>query len=429
MSYGTSANTIRVRYLTKLFTLPPPPPVFYLISQGGIGRGLKPITPILNIAHAGGNWHSTYTAVPHVTTSALRSIYVTTPHVCYFDLTRVPLKKLKGVEDMGVGAGVGTGVGVNVGVNVGGGGAAAAPVMEIEVIAPFLAAVNGSGDIPTSDGVLRLSARVLHGDTPLALVEAFTAWSGRMKPIPKWAAGSGAIVGYEGGTAKVRALWAKLQAAGVPTSAFWLQDWSGVRVDEVVGEKSARLWWNWEVDYQYYPGWDDMVVDMSKEGVRVLTYINPFLANNVAEGKPNARRNLWMEAQQQGFLTENASSLPYVQDSEGHNFTFSAVDLTNADARTWFKEVIKCNMLRVGSGCGGGGGGIQGDATSSNLPPLANLGWMSDFAEYVTRERRAGGELKRERGRGRMTTRDTYHMVGIQEIEPYRERDLTSNQV
>ncbi len=41
---------------------------------------------------------------------------------------------------------------------------------------------------------------------------------------------SGAIVGWEGGTGSVLELYEQLVAADVPLVAFWLQDWSGVRV-------------------------------------------------------------------------------------------------------------------------------------------------------------------------------------------------------
>ena len=48
-----------------------------------------------------------------------------------------------------------------------------------------------------ADGALRLEAVIIHGDTPAELVKEFTGeFSGRMKALPKWAAGAGAIVGY-----------------------------------------------------------------------------------------------------------------------------------------------------------------------------------------------------------------------------------------
>lgn len=45
---------------------------------------------------------------------------------------------------------------------------------------------------------------------------------GRPPELPKWII-SGAVVGMQGGTERVRQVWEKLQAYDVPISAFWLQ--------------------------------------------------------------------------------------------------------------------------------------------------------------------------------------------------------------
>ena len=53
---------------------------------------------------------------------------------------------------------------------------------------------------------------------------------GRMQPLPAWVT-SGPIVGYEGGTAAVLALNALLRSVNITPAAFWLQDWTGIRID------------------------------------------------------------------------------------------------------------------------------------------------------------------------------------------------------
>ena len=58
----------------------------------------------------------------------------------------------------------------------------------------------------------------------------------------------------------------------VDVSALWLQDWSGVNVDNF-GE---RVEWNWQLDSTRYPRWNELAQD-----VRLMTYINPYLANNM----------------------------------------------------------------------------------------------------------------------------------------------------
>lgn len=49
---------------------------------------------------------------------------------------------------------------------------------------------------------------------------------------------SGAVIGYQGGTAAVRAMFATLRAAKIEMSAMWLQDWTGPRVN---GSVSVNL--------------------------------------------------------------------------------------------------------------------------------------------------------------------------------------------
>jgi sulfoquinovosidase len=38
------------------------------------------------------------------------------------------------------------------------------------------------------------------------------------------------------------------------------------------------LWWNWQLDENYYPGWKELVADLESQGGRMLIYINPFLS-------------------------------------------------------------------------------------------------------------------------------------------------------
>jgi len=63
-----------------------------------------------------------------------------------------------------------------------------------------------------------------------------------------------------------------------------------------------RLWWNWEVDDFHYPSWDTLCKTLARDGTRILTYINPYLANTVSAQKPNFDRDLFKEAATLGFL-------------------------------------------------------------------------------------------------------------------------------
>ena len=405
--------------LSCLSSMPPPPSLYsywdlagkrvpVVTTEQGIGRGRPRVTQAMNWGFhgAGGNWHTTYTAIPHYMTSEMRSLFLDDYHVAYFDFVHSGVVEVEIVHPfVGTGPAPATGAPAATGVRV----PAAAGVPDAANAASANAATPST--TPTSstsfassasvsslsvspasgEAAMEVTGRILHGDTPLALVEAFTAWSGRMKPLPRWASGQGAVVGMEGGTATVRALWSRLQEAGVPLGGLWLQDWTGVR-NSTLGE---RLWWNWEVDYDRYPGWDQLVEDMRGNGTRMLVYLNPFLSNSV-HLKPNARRNLWAEAGKLGYLMKNNSGDPYIQHSGAQNFSFSAIDLTNPAAMEWTKGVIRCNVLRIGPGCGanftsngtsGGNNSNYGDGANgtggNGTGSLAAMGWMSDFAEYT----------------------------------------------
>ena len=165
--------------------------LIYHLEQG-IGRGKEPITAALNeFAHgSGGNWHTTYSAVPAYLTSRNIGMVAFNTEPIIFDLCD-----------------------------------ATPNVAQLSVV----------------NGGTQLSAQLLFARDPLDGIRMITETTGRQQPLPQWVSGQGAIVGYEGGTAAVRALHAKLKAANVSVAGYWLQDWSGLRQDTF----GTRLWWNW----------------------------------------------------------------------------------------------------------------------------------------------------------------------------------------
>jgi alpha-glucosidase len=196
-----------------------------------------------------------------------------------------------------------------------------------------------------------LHAQILRGDSPTALIRAYTQYAGRMRPLPSWV-DRGAIVGIQGGTDVVRQRVAALQAAGVPLAGVWLQDWVGQRLTSF----GSRLLWNWTLNTARYPGWDKMVADFRKQGIRVMTYINPMLAN--AEGIAGPQRNLYAEALAGGFVIRTRAGDPYLVDQGG--FTSALIDLTSPRARAWTRSVLRDMARKFGAS-----------------------GWMADFAEQT----------------------------------------------
>ncbi|MFD0204430.1 MULTISPECIES: alpha-glucosidase [Saccharothrix] len=193
----------------------------------------------------------------------------------------------------------------------------------------------------------RVEVTVYSGTGAAEVVSARTGDTGRPPVPPRWAL-EGAIVGLQGGSAEVRRKLGVVRAAGAPVSAVWLQDWVGQRTTSF-GE---RLWWTWEVDRDRYPDWDDLVAELADEGVRVLTYVNPFLVT----GKPGVRRDLYAEAERLGHLVRHPDGGAYLL-GQGE-FTAALVDLSDPGAREWFTDVIARQVAGAGAS-----------------------GWMADFGE------------------------------------------------
>jgi len=270
-------------------------PIF--VMEQGIGRGAQPLTWGANLlAGAGGDWHTSYAPVPQYVTSRARSFFLETSEHAVFDLRR---------DDR----------------------------VHVELFAG------------------ELVGRVLAGGSPAELVEAYTEHAGRMRPLPDWVH-EGAIVGMQGGTARVREVLAALEAHDVPVAAFWLQDWVGPRRTSF----GKQLWWSWELDRSHYPGWDELVADLRQRGIHVLTYANPFLVDVSERADPG--RNLFAEARDAGFLVRHPDGGPYM--IQNTSFSAALVDLTNPAARAWLKDVLREEVLGVGAS-----------------------GWMADFGEAL----------------------------------------------
>jgi len=197
----------------------------------------------------------------------------------------------------------------------------------------------------------KLTADVLARDTPQDLLRARSA--GMTRPPLADFVQQGAVLGLQGGTDRVRQIVADMQAAGTKISAVWLQDWVGKRVTSF----GQQLWWTWQLNKAWYPNWDQMVADFDAQGIKTLTYVNPFVIDqDSVDGVPI--RNLYKEAEQKGYLVKNQVGDTYVVQTIG--FPTALVDLTNPAARDWFAGVIAEQVLGVGAS-----------------------GFMADFAEYT----------------------------------------------
>ncbi len=266
-----------------------------LVQEHGVGRGRPVVTRLVDtFANGGGrNPYVTEAPAPHFISSRLRSLFLENLEYSEFDLR--PADRL-----------------------------------EIKVWSGVM-----TGGIP-------------YGETPLDLIDAYTGYAGRMRPLPDWIH-NGAVVAVQGGQQRVEAKLGELRRAAVPLAALWVQDWTGVRTTSA-GE---QLWWDWRLDEGYYPRWRALVADLEAHGARMLVYVNPFLSNTPG------RDALFQKARAGGLLVEKRDGSAYL--IKNTDFFAGLIDLSNPATRAWIKGVIKDELI--------------GKAKAS--------GWMADFGEAL----------------------------------------------
>jgi alpha-glucosidase len=259
-----------------------------LSEEQGIGRGAQPITIGANLtAGAGGRDVTTYAPIPFFMTSAFRSFETSQTAYQLWDFKSDPY----------------------------------------------------CVEIWDNSLELRFSTAVGYSE----LLKRYTARSGRMQPLPDWALGT--ILGLQGGREKVEQVLNAALNAGNPVTAIWIQDWVGRRLTSF----GSQLWWRWLPDEKAYPNFRAWTAELRKRGIRVLGYINPFLAD---EGP------IFAEAKAKGYLVRNRNGEPYRIQTAG--FPAYLVDLSDGEARNFLKNIIKTNLL---------GNGLAG--------------YMADFGEWL----------------------------------------------
>jgi alpha-glucosidase len=281
------------------------------LSEQGVGRGEEPITTAANITNggAGGSEFTSYAPMPFFISSKMYSFNSTWPDYLVFDFTR-PER------------------------------------VQITAQTTFFIGEFNLGETP--EDLISNLAQYPQFDIFLGGSQD----SGKMTSLPEWIYKS-AIVGMQGGTEKVQDVYKKLQIRETPISAFWLQDWVGQRTTSF----GKQLWWNWEVDNDRYPNWDNMVTNFNENDIQVMVYVSPYLAD-IGDLKSNMRRNLFQEAKEKGYLVQTKSGAPYLILNT--DFYFGMIDLSNPEAFKWYKQVIKEQVVSSGAS-----------------------GWMADFGESL----------------------------------------------
>ena len=179
----------------------------------------------------------------------------------------------------------------------------------------------------------RFDFLVFYGPGPLQVIEAQTAYTGRITLPPPWvfAPMNAAVESEE----RVREVAALARREKIPTTAIWSEDW----------------WWRteWVVNQERYPNYAGMIKDLHAEGFRHLGYFQPYLTVGVEAYK---------EGEAKGYLT---------RDREGQVYDFGTglwkkaqLDLANPAADEWWKT----SFFAMAEG-------------------LGVDGWMHDFGEHT----------------------------------------------
>jgi sulfoquinovosidase len=193
----------------------------------------------------------------------------------------------------------------------------------------------------------RLDLRVWKADSLLDAIALHTAYTGRYEPLPRWA--HDVILGLRGGLDQVESILTQCKRFKVPVGAIWIEDWVGRRGPNY----GPPLWWRWVPNENVYPDFKNWVADLHSRGIKVLTYFNPFIADD-------ENFSQYQEAMKNGYFVMDSSENPYHKKT-GMGYGYYMVDLSNRRAYEWFKQIMISNVLDYGID-----------------------GWMADYGEYLS---------------------------------------------
>ncbi len=267
-------------------------------QEQGHGRGAQPITDTLDGLSRGsaGSWHTSYSCVPWYLTTLGRGLFLESSEYLSFDLT-------------------------------------------------------AEAKVRISVWANRVSGGIVHGPTPLEMLETYTEYAGRMAPLPAWTQNGPVVRTFNLGAQGAFDQLDELEASGTPIGGLWLEDWAGTR-NTAFG---TRMLWNWVPDEVSYPNFPALLETLQQRGVPALAYFNPYLAD--ASLVDPSLRNLFAEATEAGYLVRRPGGEVYLVEFGGYDAAI--IDLSHPEARAWVKELIKAQIAN----------GVDG--------------WMADFSEAL----------------------------------------------
>lgn len=181
---------------------------------------------------------------------------------------------------------------------------------------------------------------VFHGPTPLEVIAQLGAEVGRPGRPPDWAL-ERPWFGIQGGQDAVLAEADALEAAGIPFSALWAQDWSGRR--EFSPGRFGVLW-RWVPDTALYPDLRALTDELHSRGVRFLAYANPFVVPGVDHWDDMAAMDLLVRDDTGAPLTftsvNTMASLPDFTRDETYDYveSFFETMITDLGIDGWMAD-------------------------------------------------------------------------------------------
>lgn len=160
------------------------------------------------------------------------------------------------------------------------------------------------------------------------------------------------ILGLQGGTDTVLHKLKILTDAGVKPAAIWIQDWCGRRVTPF----GKQLVWNWKLDTLRYPRFTAFRDSLKAKNIKLLGYINPFLAKNT---------ELANEAQKIDSTAAGSKPFILLQDPKKHSAYITRA--TGFDVCTFNLNANNSYVY---------------DIIQNNLLRHEFSGWMADFGEW-----------------------------------------------
>ncbi|MDQ1530575.1 MAG: alpha-D-xyloside xylohydrolase [Microbacteriaceae bacterium] len=172
---------------------------------------------------------------------------------------------------------------------------------------------------------------VIAGATPAAILERYTALTGRPADVPAWSYGTWLSTSFttDYDEATTTSFIDGMRDRGLPLSVFhfdcfWMREFQ---------------WSDFEWDPRVFPDPEGLLARLHDRGLRVSVWTNPYIAQ---------RSPLFQEGAEAGYLLRRPDGSVWQTDL--WQAGMGIVDFTNPDAAAWFQGKLR-RLLRQGVDC------------------------------------------------------------------------------